>query len=118
MEQMAATLGKCHEAKEWHKKAEARKSEINKYWWNAEKGMFFDYDFSHNRRSTYDFATTFYPLWTGVATTEQAQAVARNLATFEKSGGIATSDLVTGVQWDLPYGWAPLQLITVEGLRR
>ena len=24
----------------------------------------------------------------------------------------------TGVQWDLPYGWAPTQLITVEGLRR
>ena len=28
------------------------------------------------------------------------------------------SDRTTGVQWDLPYGWAPLQLITVEGLRR
>ena len=27
------------------------------------------------------------------------------------------SDQITGVQWDLPYGWAPLQLITVEGLR-
>ena len=23
----------------------------------------------------------------------------------------------TGVQWDYPYGWAPLQLIAVEGLR-
>jgi alpha,alpha-trehalase len=118
MEQIARTLGKSDEANEWHQKAEARKSAINKYLWNADKGMFFDYDFSHNRRSTYDYATTFYPLWTGVATAEQAQAVARNLATFEKSGGIAASDLVTGVQWDLPYGWAPLQLITAEALRR
>jgi alpha,alpha-trehalase len=24
----------------------------------------------------------------------------------------------TGVQWDHPYGWAPIQLLTVEGLRR
>jgi alpha,alpha-trehalase len=24
----------------------------------------------------------------------------------------------SGTQWDSPYGWAPLQLITVEGLRR
>ena len=24
----------------------------------------------------------------------------------------------TGVQWDAPYGWAPNQLMTVEGLRR
>ena len=28
------------------------------------------------------------------------------------------SDRVTGMQWDLPYGWAPLQLIPIEGLRR
>jgi alpha,alpha-trehalase len=24
----------------------------------------------------------------------------------------------TGVQWDYPYGWAPIQLIAIEGLRR
>jgi alpha,alpha-trehalase len=24
----------------------------------------------------------------------------------------------TGVQWDLPYGWAPTQYLAVEGLRR
>ena len=28
------------------------------------------------------------------------------------------SDCETGVQWDKPYGWAPIQLIAVEGLRR
>jgi alpha,alpha-trehalase len=118
IEQMATSLGKSDEANDWHKKAEARKMAINKYLWNAERGMFFDYDFSHNRQSTYEYATTFYPLWTGVATAAQARAVAQNLATFERSGGIAASNIVTGVQWDLPYGWAPLQLITAEGLRR
>jgi neutral trehalase len=24
----------------------------------------------------------------------------------------------TGVQWDYPFGWAPMQLLAVEGLRR
>ena len=24
----------------------------------------------------------------------------------------------TGVQWDYPYGWAPIELLAVEGLRR
>src|SRR5262249_56515635 len=66
----------------------------------------------------YHYAATFYPLWAGVATPEQARAVAGNLKTFERPGGIAMSDRVTGVQWDLPYGWAPLQLLTVEGLQR
>ena len=29
-----------------------------------------------------------------------------------------TSLKETGGQWDAPYGWAPLQLIAAEGLRR
>ena len=28
------------------------------------------------------------------------------------------SDSDKGVQWDLPYGWAPTELIAIEGLRR
>jgi alpha,alpha-trehalase len=28
------------------------------------------------------------------------------------------SDQVTGVQWDLPYGWAPVELLAAEGLRK
>ena len=29
-----------------------------------------------------------------------------------------TSTQTTGNQWDAPYGWAPLQLMAVDGLRR
>ena len=28
------------------------------------------------------------------------------------------STQVTGVQWDKPYGWAPIQMMAVEGMRR
>jgi alpha,alpha-trehalase len=31
---------------------------------------------------------------------------------------LAMSTKQTGVQWDYPYGWAPIQLLAVEGLRR
>ena len=37
------------------------------------KGMFFDYDFETDRRSTYDYATTFYPLWVGLATPQAGE---------------------------------------------
>jgi alpha,alpha-trehalase len=37
---------------------------------------------------------------------------------FERAGGLLTSTNVSGSQWDAPYGWAPMQLIAVEGLRR
>ena len=116
--QMAQTLGRSDESAKWKQLAEKRKDAMNKYLWNAQAGMFFDYDFLNGRQSAYNYATTFYPLWVGLATPDQARAVARNLNLFERPGGIAMSDKVSGMQWDLPYGWAPLQLIPVEGLRR
>ena len=116
--QMAEALGRGQESMKWKQYAEARKAAMNRYFWNPQSGMFFDYDFLRGRQSSYYYATAFYPLWTGWASQEQAQAVERNLNLFEHAGGIAMSDRVTGMQWDLPYGWAPLQLIPVEGLRR
>lgn len=116
--QIATILHKADEAAKWKQLAEARKAAMNKYFWNEQAGMFFDYDFLHGHQSNYYYATAFYPLWAGLATPEQAQALERNLNHFEHPGGIAMSDRVTGMQWDLPYGWAPLQLIPVEGLRR
>ena len=35
-----------------------------------------------------------------------------------RPGGLLTSTTVTGNQWDAPFGWAPLQMIAVDGLRR
>ena len=80
--------------------------------------MFVDYDLRSERRSDYPYATTFYPLWAGLATAEEARSVVKNLHRFEQPGGLAMSTRESGVQWDYPYGWAPIQLLTVEGLRR
>jgi len=118
LEQMATLLGKTTEARQWAKRAQTRRAAINKYLWDAQRGMFFDYDFQQSTRSTYDYITTFYPLWAGLATPTQAHALERNLHIFEQPGGLAMSDQQTGVQWDLPYGWAPTQLLAIEGLRR
>jgi len=48
----------------------------------------------------------------------QAQQVVGNLARFEAPGGILTSTETSGSQWDAPFGWGPLQLMAVGGLRR
>jgi alpha,alpha-trehalase len=42
----------------------------------------------------------------------------KNLSLFEKPGGIVTSDKESQGQWDYPFGWAPLQLLAIEGMRR
>jgi alpha,alpha-trehalase len=80
--------------------------------------MFYDYDFVNQRPSSYSYITTFYPLWAGLASPAQASALRLHLPLFERSGGIAMSDLDSGIQWDLPYGWAPTTWITVKGLSR
>jgi len=115
---LARLLGRTDDARRWERRAETRRAAINKYLWDPQAGMFFDYDLDRGARTDYVYASTFFPLWAGMASNEQARAVAGNLKRLERPGGLATSDRETGVQWDLPYGWAPLQLIAVEGLRR
>jgi alpha,alpha-trehalase len=118
LERMSEILGRKEDAARWGRAASTRKGRIEQYLWDAERGMFFDYDVDTKSRSGYDYITTFYPLWAGVATEEQAQAVVKNLRIFEHPGGLAMSDSDRGVQWELPYGWAPTEMIAIEGLRR
>ncbi len=115
---LSLLLGNKVEADNWEKVAEERKSNIQKYLWDAERGLYFDYDFQKQARSDYEYITTFYPLWAGVATPEQAQALLKHVADFERPGGLLMSTQETGGQWDFPYAWAPTQLIAIKGLRR
>jgi alpha,alpha-trehalase len=111
-------LGRSEEAKPWKAKATERAERVNRLMWDAQDGLYYDYDFVHKRVRKYPFLTTFYPLWAGFATKEQAARVQKNLSMFERVGGLQTSTYVSGNQWDSPFGWAPLQWIAVEGLRR
>jgi alpha,alpha-trehalase len=118
LEQISLMLGKKEDAQKWAQEANERRERIVKYFWDEQKGLFFDYDFTKHERSSYDYATTFYPLWAGLASKEQARAVEANLHLFEQPGGIVMSRYDSQAQWDYPYGWAPIQLLAVEGLRR
>jgi alpha,alpha-trehalase len=118
LETMSVWLENKQAAEQWHERAEKRKTIMRTLLWDQNQGMFFDYNFEAHKLSSYEYATTFYPLWVGLASTEQAREVARSLSRFEQKGGLAMSTKETGVQWDFPYGWAPIQLLAVEGLRR
>jgi len=118
MEKISSWLGDAQAARLWQERAVKRGKIIQDLLWNPKRGLFFDYDFEHKELSSYEYATTFYPLWAGAATPEQARAVTGNLPVFEREGGLAMSTHDTGVQWDYPYGWAPIQLLAVEGMRR
>jgi len=118
LQRMSEILGRKDDAARWQSRAEERKGRMQKYLWDAQRGLFFDYNLDQQARSTYEYITTFYPLWAGLATPEQAEAVRKNIGIFEHDGGLAMSPHDNGVQWDLPYGWAPTTLVALEGLRR
>ncbi|WNG17355.1 trehalase family glycosidase [Cystobacter fuscus] len=107
------------------KAARARARTMRARFWDAERGLFFDHDFVAGRRSTYESLATFYPLWTGWASREEAASVAAALPRFLHDGGLTSSTRASreaaggeNLQWDWPFGWAPHQIIAVEGLRR
>ena len=118
LEQISLWLGHADDAKKWNKRAEERKQLITHYLWNDQQGLFFDFNFLTKRMSAYQYASTFYPLWAGVATPAQAKAVAANLKVFERPGGVPMSTDETGAQWDLPYGWGNIEMVVIAGLRR
>jgi len=122
MEQDAAeimrTLGRPREARVWRARAAERRRLVNRLMWDEKDGLYYDYNFREQKLRRYPFVTTFYPLWVGIASPKQAARVVANLKRFELPGGLQTSQNVSGSQWDSPFGWAPMQMIAVDGLRR
>ena len=117
MEHFAHLLALPRDAMLWDRRAQARNAAIQQYMWRAKDGNFADFDFVHMRPSSYAFITSLYPLWSGVATREEAKQMEAKLSVFERAGGLSTSDYESGLQWDEPYGWAPTNWLAVAGLQ-
>jgi alpha,alpha-trehalase len=105
-------------AREFERRAATRRSAIDRYLWDAPKGAYLDYRWTKKARMPLVSAATLYPLFVSVASKSQAAAVAKITAReLIKDGGIVTTTVDTGQQWDSPNGWAPLQWIAISGLR-
>ncbi|MFN3434013.1 MAG: alpha,alpha-trehalase TreA [Sphingomonas sp.] len=97
--------------------ADARARGIAAHLWN-DGGFYGDYDLdTHDVRANRTAAMAF-PLFVGLATEARAHATAQALAPLVGEGGLGTTAVRTGQQWDDPNGWAPLQWVAIEGLRR
>jgi alpha,alpha-trehalase len=96
-------------------KANNRKNLILQYCWDEGIGYFFDYHHKKMNKTASVHAAGIFPLFVGIADEHQANQamtfLSENLLT---DGGVLTTNLVTGQQWDAPNGWAPLQWIAVE----
>ncbi len=113
-----------HKLAEWtsdegyREAAAQRKEAFDRYFWNAEAGYYFDYNWDTGKQTdTWSLAGS-YPMFVGLPLEEQAASVAEVLKSrFLKEGGLVSTLHHTGQQWDYPNGWAPLQWIGTQGLQ-
>jgi len=109
---------KPREAESSRRRANARRAAIQRYMWNPRQGIYNDYLWRPQRPSGQITAAALFPLYFGIANELQAEHTARTVRTMLlRPDGIASTLWRTGLQWDEPNGWPPLQWIAVRGLR-
>ncbi|SFQ71414.1 alpha,alpha-trehalase TreF [Hymenobacter arizonensis] len=113
------TAGQTAQARDYTAKATRRKTALLALSWDPKVGWFQDYNWRTRQRSSIRTLAGVFPLAFGLATPAQAKRLATNLQyNFMKPGGLVTTLSKTGQQWDSPNGWAPLQYLAIDGLRR
>ncbi|MBB3472249.1 trehalase family glycosidase [Sphingomonas sp. BK345] len=99
--------------------ATTRQRAIERWLWSERDGRYGDYDLATARLRAGVTAATAYPLFTDVASRTRGARVAQTIERdLLAANGLRTTAAATGQQWDKPNGWAPLQWVAVEGLRR
>lgn len=105
---------------ELYKQKKLARAELCNQYLKSDSGIFNDYNWVENQKNSLITAASFYPLYCGLATKEDADITIKLcLPKLETEHGILTCEEndVDGIyQWDYPNGWAPLQLIVVGGL--
>lgn len=106
-------------AADFARQAATRAAAIRRHLWDDAAGAFADLHWGNGRLSDRLTIATAMPLYVGLATRAQADRVARTVERrLLRRGGVATTTIATGQQWDEPNSWAPLQWIAIEGLDR
>lgn len=123
----ARIFGDKREAATWEVAAQHRKKTMDKLMWSNLRGLYYDYNYTKERRGGVSSLASFYALWAGMVDDKQAAQMVKALRRFEVKGGLTTTDapamnhLIPGAmptQWAYPNGWAPLHFLVVEGLKR
>lgn len=97
--------------------SEKRKAAINKYCWSDEKQWYVDYNIETKQRSDELTLAGTYPYFVSISDDEKMKKSVQVInECFLKPGGVVTTLIHTGEQWDAPNGWAPLQWSTIIGL--
>ena len=118
---IAALYRSCRDAStadQFEGSASARALVLQTRCWDQQAGWFFDLDRGTGARRPSFALSGMVPLAVQAALPEQANIARRTLIErFLAPGGLRSTTVVSGQQWDAPNGWAPLHWWAVTGLR-
>jgi alpha,alpha-trehalase len=114
--------GKINEAQGMETDAAKRLGAILKYCWNEKYSFFTDYNWAKKSICDQITAAGLTPLFVAAEDNPIIKSKVDQIATTVKEyllqpGGLVTTTISSGQQWDWPNGWAPLQWIAVKGLQ-
>lgn len=119
LERACRLNGNEEQADLFAQRAGQRRDALIRYCWDEERAFFMDYDYVRQERTPTISVAGVFPLYFQMVEAEgRAEGVASMVrAELLKPGGVVTTTNITGQQWDAPNGWAPLQWVTIQGLR-
>lgn len=118
-------LGNNDKAAKWSEAANALKTAIQEVNYNNDDGIWYDLDLVSSAHRKAFYPSNFGPLWADAYDTTKKELYGSRAAQYYKQnkiqnypGGVPTSLLQSGQQWDLPNAWPPLQEFIALGLKK
>jgi len=95
-----------------------RKSAIDTYLWNPNTFQWYDYSLTNNSQIMRSYPSNWFPVWAGAYDTAYTSQILESLENsgLLQIGGVLSTDLASGQQWDSPNTWAPHQSLIAEVL--
>lgn len=118
-------LGDHKNAQFWNAKYKYWQNAIEKVLWDETDGIWYDYDRVEQQPRRLFFPSNIAPLWATIVPEDTTEKFAKRVLNYLKAkqvldfpGGIPTSLINSGEQWDYPNAWPPLQAFIIQGLDR
>lgn len=103
----------------YSQRSQIRMKALHSLLWNPETQIWND-RFLNGTLDNRFYASNFVPFWAGAfgdLDSDQIDKIINDMSeVLSYPGGVPTSTIQTGQQWDFPNGWAPLQYFTIAGL--
>jgi alpha,alpha-trehalase len=121
MADLYSAVGNRSQAEAHRADHETMKYNMKRMFWNAEKGSWFDVDLETGKQRQDYYVSNPTPLFARCA--HDSKIVHHQVLDYLKStgaagyiGGLPTSFVQSGEQWDSPNGWAPTNHMVIEAL--